>query len=192
VGCPEDIYDMGTHYFDMCGCYAGEAPAEWVIGQIDYRTERRVFGAHAENQALASWRYQGGVFGLIATGPNAGLVGTTNRLVGTEGVIEVGVHGGPLLRLRRRGSMDWEVVDTGGESLHGPGFYERAIGEAIDALRSGRESELSACSALNATEIIFAIHESSRCRGRVDLPLTIADNPLAAMVEAGQVQPSPS
>ena len=57
----------------------------------------------------------------------------------------------------------------------------------IDALRSGRESELSARRALNATEIIFAIYESSRRRGRVDLPLTIADNPLAAMVDAGQL-----
>jgi predicted dehydrogenase len=83
--------------------------------------------------------------------------------------------------------MDWEVVDTGGETLHGPGFYERAIAEVIDALRSGRESDLSARRALNATEIIFAIYESSRRRGRVDLPLTIADNPLAAMVDAGQL-----
>ena len=68
---------------------------------------------HAENQALASWRYQGGVFGLIATGPTAGMVGATNRLVGSEGVIEVGVHSGPRLRLRRWSSMDWEVLDTG-------------------------------------------------------------------------------
>jgi UDP-N-acetylglucosamine 3-dehydrogenase len=187
VGCPEDIYDTGTHYIDMCGFYAGEPPAEWVIGQIDYRTERRIFGAHAENQALASWRYHGGVFGLIATGPTAGLVGATNRLVGTEGVIEVGVHGGPLLRVRRRGSMDWEVVDTEGETLHGPGFYERAIAEVIDAVLAGRESELSARRALNATEIIFAIYESSRRRGRVDLPLTISDNPLAAMAQGGQL-----
>jgi predicted dehydrogenase len=187
VGCLEDIYDTGTHYIDMCGFYAGDQPAEWVIGQIDYHTERRVFGAHAENQALASWRYQGGVFGLIATGPTAGLVGATNRLVGTEGVIEVGVHGGPRLRLRRRGSMDWEVIETGGETLHEPGFYERAIAEVIDALRSGRESELSARRALNATEIIFAIYESSRRRGRVDLPLIVADNALADMVDAGQL-----
>ena len=64
---------------------------------------------------------------------------------------------------------------------------ERAIAEVIDALRSGRESELSARRALNATEIIFAIYESSRRRGRVDLPLTISDSPLAAMVEAGQL-----
>jgi hypothetical protein len=41
------------------------------------------------------------------------MLGATNRLVGTEGMIEVGVHGGLRLRVRRRGSMDWEVVDIG-------------------------------------------------------------------------------
>src|SRR5437763_10298880 len=88
VGCPEDIYDTGTHYIDMCGFYAGEPQAEWVIGQIDYRTERRVFGAHAGHQALASGRYQGGVFGLIATGPTADMCGATTRRVGPEAAIE--------------------------------------------------------------------------------------------------------
>jgi phytoene/squalene synthetase len=39
--------------------------------------------------------------------------------------------------------------------------------------------------ALQATELIFATYESSRRRGRVDLPLEIDDSPLIAML--GQV-----
>ncbi len=191
LGFQGDIYDTGTHYIDMCGFYAGELAAEWVIGQIDYRTERRVFGAHGEGQALGAWRYRNGVFGALATGPGAGLIGTTNRLTGTRGTIEVGVFEGPLLRVRRQGDADWEEIDTGGETLHGPGFHERGIADAVDALLHGREPELSARRALHATEIIFALYESSRRRGRVDLPLTISDNPLAGMVEAGDLRPAP-
>ncbi len=191
IGSPQDIYDTGTHWIDMCGMYSGDQPAEWVIGQVDYRTEKRIFGAHAETQALASWRYRNGVYGTIATGPGAGLVGTLHRLTGTEGAIEVGVVDGPLLRVRRKGSASWETIDTGEEGLHGPGFYERAIADTIDALLTGREPELSARRALNATEIIFAVYESSRRRGRVDLPLTIDDNPLIAMVEGGDLRPAP-
>jgi len=93
--------------------------------------------------------------------------------------------------VRRPGSAAWEIVDTGGETLHGPGFHERAIADLIDALRTGREPELSARRALNATEIIFGIYESSRRRGRVDLPLTVQDHPLTAMVEAGDLRPAP-
>ena len=66
--------------------------------------------------------------------------------IGSDGVIEVGVDAnGPLLRVRRKGAGDWEVIDVGGETL-----------------QSGREPELSARRALNATEIIFACYESSR------------------------------
>jgi predicted dehydrogenase len=191
VSC-DNVYDWGTHYLDMCGFYVGDQPAEWVIGQIDYRTEQRIFGAQVENHALGSWRYRSGVFGLITTGSVAGLIGVDNRLIGSEGVIEVGVPDGPTLRVRRAGSREWESVDSGGETVHGPGFVERAIADVIAALSSGREPELSARRALNATEIIFAIYESSRRRGRVDLPLTICDHPLVAMVEAGDLQPAPA
>lgn len=184
-----NVYDWGTHYIDMCSLYNDEQPAEWVLGQIDYRTEQRVFGAHIENQAIATWRYRNGVFGTIATGASGALFPADNRLIGTEGVIEVGVHGGPHLRIRRNTDADWEIIDTNNENLHGPYFLDRAIREVVDALISGRESELSGRRALNATEIIFAIYESSRRRGRVDLPLLIDDNPLVAMVQSGDLRP---
>jgi predicted dehydrogenase len=191
VGCPGDVYDTGTHWIDLCGMYVGEAPATWVIGQIDYRSERLVFGIHGENQALASWRYANGIPALLASGAGASSIGCSHRLSGTTGTIEVGVHNGPLLRVRRDGA-GWETIETGGETLHGPGYHERGIADAIDALLTGREPELSARRALNATEIIFAIYESSRRRARIDLPLTIQDNPIMSMVAAGDLRPAPA
>jgi predicted dehydrogenase len=191
VGCPGDVYDTGTHWIDLCGMYVGEAPATWAIGQIDYRSERLVFGIHGENQALASWRYATGVHAFLAAGAGAGSIGCSHRLTGTAGTIEVGVHNGPLLRVRRDGA-GWETIDTGGETLHGPGYHERGIADAIDALVTGREPELSARRALNATELIFAIYESSRRRARIDLPLTIQDNPIMSMVASGDLRPTPT
>jgi predicted dehydrogenase len=185
-----DIYDYGTHYIDMFGFYNDDVPAEWVIGQIDYRREKLVFGAMVENQALCYWKYTNGVFALLATGPGAAGIGAHNRLIGTEGVIEVGVNpDGPTLRVQRKGASTWETIDVGNETLHGPNYIQRALADVIDALQTGREPELSARKALNATEIIFACYESSRRRGRVDLPLTIDDNPLQSMVESGELRP---
>jgi predicted dehydrogenase len=113
-------------------------------------------------------------------------------------MIEVGVHPtepggqpGPVLRVRLVGSGAWQNVDCGNEGLHGPRYIDRAIADLVDALKTGHEPELSARRALNATEIIFAAYESSRRRGRVDLPLRIADNPLAAMVASGDLKPAP-
>jgi predicted dehydrogenase len=127
----------------------------------------------------------------MATGSGSEGVGALNRLIGAEGMIEVGSHGNAVLRVKRRGSASWEDIDCGNETLHGPGYIDRAIADLVDALITGREPELSARRALNATEIIFAGYESSRRRGRVDLPLTISDNPLVDMFERSVLHAKP-
>ena len=176
---------------DMFSFFNGERPAKWVLGQIDYRKENRVFGAHCENQQVVLAEYENGVFGLIMTGAcGASPVGATDRLIGTDGVIELGVFKGPALRYRPAGSKEWIVPDTHGESIHGPGFIERAIADVVACLQAGRKCQLDASNALIVTEIIFGAYESSRRRGRVDFPLDIDDNPLAAMVESGDLRPS--
>ena len=60
--------------------------------------------------------------------------------------------------------------------------------DLVDALKTGREPELAGRRALRATELIFATYESSRRRGRIDLPLEIEDSPFLAMVVAGELQ----
>jgi hypothetical protein len=62
-----------------------------------------------------------------------------------------------------------------------------AILDLVDALKTGREPQLSARKALQATELIFATYESSRRRGRVDLPLEIEDSPFLSMLESGVI-----
>ncbi len=186
-----DIYDYGTHYVDMFGFYNDESPAAWVIAQIDCRREQRVFGALVETDGIFFWQYKNGVYALMATGASSGGIGAHNRLIGTEGVIEVGASDNVVLRIKRSGSARWENIDCGNETLHGPNYIQRAVANAVDALETGREPEMSARKALNATEIIFAGYESSRRRGRVDLPLTITDHPLVDIFERGELQAKP-
>ncbi|MDH7568739.1 MAG: Gfo/Idh/MocA family oxidoreductase [Armatimonadota bacterium] len=185
-----NIYDSGTHFIDMFSFFNGEKPARWVLAQIDYRTENLVFGAHCENQQVVLTEYENGVFGLVMGGAGGKApVGCLDKLIGTDGVIEIGVAGGPPLRYRLQGEKEWTVPDTHGESVHGPGFIDRAIADVIACLLEGRKCQLDASNALIATEIIFGAYESSRRRGRVDFPLDIDDNPLAAMVASGDLKP---
>ena len=187
-----NIYDSGTHFVDMFSFFTGEQPAKWVLGQIDYRQENLVFGSHCENQQVVLTEYANGVFGLIMTGAGGSTpVGCVDKLVGTEGTIEIGVPNGPALRYRPSGERDWTVVDTHGESIHGPGFINRAIADVVACVLDGRRCQLDVRNALIVTEIIFAAYESSRRRGRVDFPLEIDDNPLAAMVASGALTPEP-
>lgn len=190
-----NIYDTGTHFIDMLSFYLGDGvPAQWVLAQIDYRTENLVFGGHCENQQIVLFEYATGVFGLVMSGAPGGRkpLGVVNRLVGEAGVIDVGLGHGPeqAIRWRKQGETEWRYPDTGGAGIHGPRFIERAIADVIDCLQSGRKCQLDASNALVATEIIFGAYESSRRHGRVDFPLEIEDNPLRAMVEDGTLSPA--
>jgi predicted dehydrogenase len=196
------MYSMGTHHVDLAGFLNDDHAAEWVIGQVDYRTEN-IFssGAHNENQSLATWQYENGVYGLAANGVGAEMVNAFHRVVGTDGVIEVAPRGEPgedlpILRIRRAADEEWEAVEAGDGGTGGGGndypYMSRAIGSAIEALSEGREPELGARNALKTAEIIFGTYESARKRGRVDFPLEIDDNPLEAMIESGDLQPAPA
>jgi predicted dehydrogenase len=208
-----NLYDAGIHLFDLCGYMTDGGKAEWILAGLDYRRENVWFGAHNENQAIAHWRYADGTNALAGTGESEDLVGCYLRLQGTDGCIEIGVDDGPPLQLRRDGH-GWETLDTGGADIHGPqtpGLVESAVGRAtgglvgrtqrvtkqtyvddaiddvVDSLRERRPTELHADNALRSTELVFGAWESVRKRGRVEFPLRIDDNPLEAMVAAGQL-----
>jgi predicted dehydrogenase len=179
-GTCDNLFDWGTHWFDMFFFYNNETPVEWVIGQIDLRGGREIFGAPVEGQGVSWFQFQNGVQGILTTGhgSNPRLI---NRLVGDAGTIEVGHSAEVPLRIWAKGDADWRAVDVA-ETLHGMEYVGRGVLDLIDALQQGREPELAGRRALQATELIFATYESSRRRGRVDLPLTIDDSPLLTML----------
>ena len=163
-----NLFDWGTHWFDMFHFYNDETPAGWVLGQVEPRDGKVVFGVAMEGQGLSLVGFANGVQGVLLTGPGVG-EGTLTRLVGTEGVIEAAAGEAPLRLLggNRRG---WEEVPVEGDASLGV-TVAAGVADLLDALRAGREPELSGARALRATELIFATYESSRRRGRVDLPL---------------------
>ena len=187
---PPNIYDWGTHAIDFAAAVTGDRPAEWVIGQIDYREEQHWFGAHNENQAHAQWVYDSGIVGLISTGIGAVATPAIIRFVGADGVVDIDPRDTDdeiNVRWRADGG-DWEEEDVEEGVWTEP--INEAIAHLVECLETGEEPTLSAKKALNTTEIIFGIWESSRRRARVDLPLDIEDNPLEAMVASGDVTPT--
>ncbi len=188
-----NMFEYGSHNFDLCGYLAGCTKAKWAMGQVDYSKWEVVFDTHNENTAMATWEYENGVQGFCATGRCTSLVGAHNRAIGTDGLIEMGpadpAAKGKHLRYRAFGKKDWEYVDTDGEHCHGPGYTERCIADFVSSTRAGKDSEVAAASALNGTEIIYAIWHSSRIHGVVELPLRPEDNALVSMMNSGEVRP---
>ncbi len=177
--CP-NLCDWGTHWFDMLFFYNDETPVDWLIGQIDIRDGKTFFALPHEGQGLSYFQYHNGVFGLMITGYGAeGMYG--NKLIGSEGTIEVKTSREDPLRIWAKGDSAPRsiAVDTGRIDLE---WVKDGVVELVESLKVGREPELSGRRALQATELIFATYESSRRRGRVDLPLTIEDSPLQMML----------
>jgi predicted dehydrogenase len=180
-----DLFDWGTHWIDMFGFYNDDVPAVSVMGQVDARRPKVVYGVPTETEAFSRIRYANGVTGLMFTGENAAeMAGCANRLVGTEGTIEV--HGeAPFVRVRGRNDAAPHPIDDLPEGIHGDQAIDRAIRDNLDSLRTGRTPLLAADNALKVSEIIFATYESARRRGRVDLPLDIEGAPFREMLDAG-------
>ena len=181
--CP-NLMDWGTHWLDMFFFYNGETPAEWVLGQIDGREENLIFGLPHESQALCQVKFKNGVRGLLFTGHDAE-IGCQNRLVGTDGIIELD-NEQPHIRVRGTDDAGWQPFETT-EGLHGQAAIDRAIADLIQCLETGEEPELSSHKAIRCTEVIFATYESSRRRGRIDLPLESEDSALLSMLDAGEL-----
>jgi predicted dehydrogenase len=183
-----NLYDWGTHWFDMLFFFNDETPAEWVIGQIDLRGSHRVFGAPIEGQGLSQFKFKNGVHGVLMTGygaPHELMI----RLVGSDGMIEIGHSNDVPLRVWSKEHTGWQTIALD-EGLHGFDSITRGILDLVDALRTGREPELSGRRALRATELIFGTYESSRRRARVDLPLDITDSPLQALLDDAGLNPA--
>jgi predicted dehydrogenase len=155
---------------------------EWLIGQVEPRGGQTIFGVPVEGQGLSFFQYRNGVQGLLMTRSDAPWH-AINRLTGTDGTIEVSLSGDQPLRMWGKGQSEWQAVDLPNrERSDLTDLVPLGVLDLIDALKAGREPELSARKALQATELIFATYESSRRRGRVDLPLEIDDSPFLAMI----------
>ena len=180
-----NMLDWGTHWFDMFFFYNNDKPAEWVIGQIDVSEEHVVFGVPVETSGVSWVRWKNGVEGLLTTGGTS-LRGPHNRLVGTDGIIEVGGRDKPPLRVLRNGTDKWEVPELTDVVLPG-GDSVLSVLDLIDCVQTGREPELSGQKALQATELIFSTYESSRRRAKITLPLDVDDSALLTMLEQGEI-----
>lgn len=181
-----DMFDWGTHWLDMMFFYNDETPAEWVLGQIDARKVRKVFGVPLEEQGICHFKFANGVRATLYTGYEMD-IGCANRLVGDKGIIEVG-WGEPVLRVWTDHAMGWQIVPTT-EGIHDGIAHERVASDIVRCLDTGARPLLSSYHAIQSTEVIFATYESCRRRGRVDLPLATEDSALLTMLEEGTIGP---
>ncbi len=202
-----DLLTDGTHTVDALRFFAGDAPVEWVMGTVDLRprevrqehvgrsgfaAQERPFtvryGHAVESGAIAMLQFAGGPRATLELGICARPGYQRFTLYGTDGAIAVSgdrvVEGEPLLKVRRRGSSGWEVVQDVEES----NGFAREVSLLLDSIEHGTPHPLSGRSARMTHEVLMAVFESGRRPARVELPLDVAHSPLEDLLgrqEAG-------
>lgn len=180
---PKHLLDCGTHTFDQALSFNNETPAKWVHAAVDTSELISFFNVTAECMATGHLVFQNGVRAQFQVGGPDLDMGAGVRAIGTEGFFEVGwggewqnavVYRDPAWRPPPPASRDPQRI------------MAEVLRDSLDALETGHEPELSWRKALRATEIIFAAYESVRRRARVNLPLTITDHPLLALLGPGE------
>jgi predicted dehydrogenase len=172
-----NLFDWGTHWFDMMLFYNDDLDPDWVMGQVGCAEDRLVFGARVETAGLSYIKWPNGVTGLLTTGAGTG-ADCQIRVIGSTGMLEVD-HG--KVRVLREGAT-WEQVPPRLGPIPG-GDTTRHIIDSVACLREGRQSIVCSENALRATELIFATYQSARTRSRAFLPLDVDDSPLLTMIE---------
>jgi predicted dehydrogenase len=167
-----------SHLFDMMRYVLGDPDAEWVIGNIERKTERYERDIPIEDRSAGIIGFQGGCVGLLLqeiAGPNyqGGII------YGSDGIIDLTEQRALLLNSKR---AEWEDRRAEGEN---PSVAQ--VQELLSWIegRSGHRGE--AINGRAAVEIIMAIYDSARLHEVVQMPVRTHASPLEAMIESGDL-----
>ncbi|MCC6628685.1 MAG: Gfo/Idh/MocA family oxidoreductase [Chloroflexi bacterium] len=202
------LLNVLSHDVNMALFLLGDRPVEWVMGAVERTTDRYERSHPCEDAALGMALVQGGVSMIMSSNLDTGRRGHGCRLIGTEGMLELGVTRPPNDQLRSDGAMrqpegtsakyndetgyaryltatsgGWQRIEA---PWHDPFVHlaQEAVdwveGRVTDPISSGQKGR-------NTLEVLMALYESARKRQRVDLPLKTLANPLKLMVDSGEL-----
>jgi UDP-N-acetyl-2-amino-2-deoxyglucuronate dehydrogenase len=203
------LLNTNSHNIQLALFLAGNPAAEWVMGAVERTTDGVERGFPAEDRSLAIIGLAGGAQIVLQGGLGSPFrLGQGARVVGTDGIMELGTERPPNDQLRSDGAM-WQpegssakyndergwvrylsAAQAGWQRVEAP-WHDAWVHQAQETIAwaEGRlDTPLSAASRAFATqEVMMALYESARKRRRIDLPLKTRVNPLQLMVANGDL-----
>ncbi|MFB6135328.1 MAG: Gfo/Idh/MocA family protein [Halobacteriaceae archaeon] len=175
------LLNWGTHVIDMARFLLGDPGYEWVMGQVERRTDRHERALAIEDRCLGHVCFDDGTrLTYESDMPDPEVGDSTIQVSGTEGVLDV--HLGSKVT----------VTNADGTTEHAPeaeaGNRARYLDAFVAWLDGDRDDHR--CSGERAggvMEVMMALYESARTRGVVEAPLETRANPLRVMIEEGDL-----
>ena len=167
-----------SHLFDMMRYVLSDPQAEWIIGNVERKTERYERETPIEDRSAGIIGFENGCIGMLLqeiAGPNyqGGII------YGSDGIIDL-TEG--RARLLNNKSTDWEERPSDGKNQQ-----VAQASELVEWIEGKTEHRGDAKNGRAAVEIIMAIYESARMHEVVQMPVRTLCSPLELMIDNGDL-----
>jgi len=192
----DGLPNYSSHQTDMYRYLLNDDECDWVMGNVERKTDRYERSTRIEDCAVGVFHFAGGAVALLLSDVTP-TVYQGALIYGAAGMINLTTRSLQLLNHETGGS--WKLYEPDGE------FYKPAdLGDDFE-WREGaaaQSAELAdwvegkterfrgeATHGLKALQMVHAVYESARMHEKVLLPMQTRVNPLDLMVESGHLAP---
>jgi predicted dehydrogenase len=171
------LLNNGSHLIDTARYWLSDIEAEWVMGQVERKTDRYERGTRTEDLCSGLVYFKGGTRLIVEVDTPTPLMAGEDFydtfIFGSEGTVRLSEEG---VSLQNPGDKGWRVIDAASDT--------NEFAELIDWIEGKRVHRCNAGAIRGTMEIMMAIYESVRVRGLVRLPLVTEESPLEMMVNS--------
>jgi predicted dehydrogenase len=192
----DGLPNYSTHQTDMYRYLLGDVECDWVMGNIERKTDRYERSTRIEDCAIGTFHFTNGAMALILSDVTP-TVYQGAWIYGTEGMINLTTYDLQIMNGDSGGR--WQRHEPDGRfyklAEHGQNleWYEAPaaqMDELADWVEGKRDDfRGDALNGIKALQMVHAVYESARRHEKVLLPMQTRYNPLDLMVESGHLTP---
>jgi predicted dehydrogenase len=192
----DGLPNYSSHQTDMYRYLLGDDECDWVMGNVERKTDRYERSTRIEDAAVGVFHFQSGAVALLLSD----VLPTVYQgalIFGTDGMITLTTR--DLLIMNRETGGRWQQHEPDGQfhkvAAHGDNFeWHEAPAAQMHELADWVEDRRpdfrgEALNGIKALQMVHAVYESARRHEKVLLPMQTRANPLDLMVESGHLAP---
>lgn len=192
----DGLPNYSSHQADMYRYVLSDDECDWVMGNVERKTDRYERSTRIEDCAVGVFHFAGGAVALLLSDVTP-TVYQGALIYGTDGMVNMNTRNLQLLNRDTGGKWDLHEPDGRFHTLadHGDNFewHEAPAAQAAELADwvEGKTAHFrnEAVNGLKALQMVHAVYESARRHEKVLLPMETRYNPLDLMVESGHLEP---
>lgn len=186
--------NYSSHQTDMFRYFLSDAECDWVMGNVERKTDRYERNTRIEDSAIGVFHFENGATAMILADVTPTIYQGAH-IYGSAGMINVTTTELQLLNAETGGR--WQTHQPNGKFFNvaerGDRFeWEEGGAGQADELADWIEGTVenhrgNGNNGYKALEMLMGVYESARCHEQVRLPLATRLNPLDLMIESGDL-----